>query len=132
MQGDVVCTSDGKSVSFLVERNADADTYVNTSSSQSSEVQEIIQYDTGTSGSGDRFVTEDSYADETTSGGSDNSQGMDEGIEGTYILNSNTHKFHIPTCSSVSQMKEKNKGVYEGSRDDIIQQGYVPCKKCNP
>lgn len=52
--------------------------------------------------------------------------------EQTYILNINTKKFHYPHCSSVGQMKESNKQEYTGSRDSIISQGYVPCKKCNP
>lgn len=49
-----------------------------------------------------------------------------------YILNTNTKKFHRPSCSSVNQMKESNKQVYNGVRDDIIAQGYEPCKKCQP
>lgn len=49
-----------------------------------------------------------------------------------YILNTNTKKFHYPSCSSVKQMKESNKKEYTGSRDDLIAQGYDPCKKCNP
>ena len=50
----------------------------------------------------------------------------------TYILNTNTKKFHYPSCGSVKQMKESNKQSYTGSRDDVIAMGYVPCKKCNP
>ena len=49
-----------------------------------------------------------------------------------YILNTNTKKFHYPSCSSVKQMKASNKKEYIGSRDDLIAQGYDPCKKCNP
>lgn len=49
-----------------------------------------------------------------------------------YILNTNTHKFHYPTCGSVKQMAEKNKKFYTGTRDDVIGMGYDPCKKCNP
>lgn len=49
-----------------------------------------------------------------------------------YILNTNTHKFHYPTCASVKQMAEKNKQFYSGTRDEVIDMGYVPCKKCNP
>lgn len=55
-----------------------------------------------------------------------------ETAEITYVLNTNTKKFHYPTCSSVNQMSEKNKQVYSGSRDEIISMGYVPCKRCNP
>ena len=50
----------------------------------------------------------------------------------TYILNVNTHKFHKPTCSSVKKMKDSNKIETKDSRDVLIQQGYLPCKNCNP
>jgi DNA-entry nuclease len=29
-------------------------------------------------------------------------------------------------------MKEKNKKEYTGNRDDLINQGYAACKRCNP
>ena len=50
----------------------------------------------------------------------------------TYVLNTNTRKFHYPSCSSVNSMKDKNKDFYTGSRDDVIAMGYEPCKRCNP
>lgn len=50
----------------------------------------------------------------------------------TYIINTNTGKFHYTTCGSVKQMKEENKWQYSGTRDEIVSMGYVPCKKCNP
>lgn len=53
-------------------------------------------------------------------------------VTGTYILNTNKHKFHLPTCSSVGQMSEKNKKEYTGSRQALIDQGYSPCQRCNP
>jgi DNA-entry nuclease len=52
--------------------------------------------------------------------------------EADYILNTNTKKFHYPSCSSVDEMKEKNKKEYVGSRDDLIAQGYSPCGRCKP
>lgn len=53
--------------------------------------------------------------------------------EGTsYVLNTNTKKFHHTWCSSVDQMKSKNREDFTGSRDDVIARGFVPCKKCNP
>lgn len=51
-------------------------------------------------------------------------------VSGNYILNENTKKFHYPDCHSVDQMK--NPVGYNGSRDDLIAQGYEPCKNCNP
>lgn len=49
-----------------------------------------------------------------------------------YVLNTNTKKFHLPTCSSVKDMKDKNKKEVSCSRDEVIDMGYVPCKRCNP
>lgn len=34
--------------------------------------------------------------------------------------------------SKKPKMKEKNKLVSNDSRDTIIAQGYVPCKRCKP
>ena len=53
------------------------------------------------------------------------------GAAGTYIGNANSHKFHYPTCKSVGKMSEKNKVTFS-SRDEAINQGYTPCKNCNP
>lgn len=49
-----------------------------------------------------------------------------------YVLNTNTKKFHYPSCSSVNQMKKKNRQDYHGTRDELISSGYEPCGKCNP
>ena len=48
-----------------------------------------------------------------------------------YIGNKNSHKFHYSWCSSVSDIKEKNKVIFS-SREEAVSQDYVPCKKCNP
>ncbi len=50
----------------------------------------------------------------------------------SYVLNTNTHKFHKPSCSSVKQMKDKNKLVVTWSRQEIIDNGYNPCGRCHP
>lgn len=50
----------------------------------------------------------------------------------TYILNTNSKKFHLPDCSGVENMSEKNKQSFTGSRDEVIDQGYTPCQLCNP
>lgn len=56
----------------------------------------------------------------------------EEQSEQTYILNTNTHKFHLPDCSSVEDIKEKNREEFTGSRDEVIGQGYEPCSRCKP
>lgn len=50
---------------------------------------------------------------------------------GSYVGNANSGKFHVPSCGSVGKMSEKNK-VFFSSRSEAINQGYVPCKRCNP
>lgn len=52
--------------------------------------------------------------------------------ETSYVLNTNTKKFHLPECSIVGDIKPKNREDFTGSRDDVIARGFVPCKKCNP
>lgn len=50
----------------------------------------------------------------------------------TYVLNTNTKKFHRETCGSVSQIKEENFQKVQMSREELEQSGYSPCKNCNP
>lgn len=52
--------------------------------------------------------------------------------EHNYILNTNSKKFHEPTCSGVNNITEKNKSEYTGTRETLILQGYTPCGNCNP
>ena len=49
-----------------------------------------------------------------------------------YVLNKNTKKFHYPTCSSAADIKEKNREDYYGDREDLIEEGFEPCKRCEP
>lgn len=52
-------------------------------------------------------------------------------VRQTYIGNKSSKKFHLPSCTGVRSMKEKNKITF-GSRKDAVSHGYVPCKICNP
>lgn len=52
--------------------------------------------------------------------------------QSTYVLNTNTGKFHYPSCSSVDDMKDSNKAYHTGTRDEVIGMGYSPCGRCNP
>lgn len=49
-----------------------------------------------------------------------------------YILNTNSKKFHLPSCPSAEKTSEKNKKSFNGSRDELINQGYEPCGSCKP
>ena len=49
-----------------------------------------------------------------------------------YVLNTNSKKFHYPTCSSAKQISEKNYAESNKSRDELIADGYDPCGRCCP
>lgn len=50
----------------------------------------------------------------------------------TYILNTNTMRFHLPDCPSVQEMKEKNREEFFGTREELLEAGYFPCGRCRP
>lgn len=50
----------------------------------------------------------------------------------TYILNTNTMKFHLPSCKHANEIADHNKLLSNETRDIILEKGYVPCKICNP
>ena len=91
LQGDIICTSNGQTVTFQVNRNENTDTFGGI-------------------------------------GGNSTQQG---GIQ-SYVLNTNSMKFHYASCSSAQQISRKNRKDYTGSRDDLINQGYSPCGYCHP
>lgn len=49
-----------------------------------------------------------------------------------YVLNTNTGKFHKPSCSSVKDIKPENREDFKGSRDAVINRGFEPCGRCHP
>ena len=49
-----------------------------------------------------------------------------------YVLNTSSGIFHLPTCPSVSAMKEGNKQNSQASREALISEGYRPCGNCKP
>lgn len=110
LQGTITAVSDGKKVTFQTERNADINTLGNAGPGQKDET-----------GQKNKAVSSAGKA-----------AASDSSAEKTYVLNTNTHKFHDPDCSSVSQMKEKNKRIVTESRDQIMADGYDPCGRCHP
>ena len=53
-------------------------------------------------------------------------------FERGYVLNTNTMRFHYPSCSSVANMAEHNKETANTSREELIKRGYAPCGNCEP
>ena len=79
------------------------------------------------------YATGESFADGTivndTSAQEETSQSEETQ---TYVLNTNTHKFHKPGCYSVEKIKPENYAEFTGTREEAIAYGYDPCKNCNP
>ena len=87
-----------------------------------------IDYETGES-----WVSEDAQSTETEKEQVDYQNGIDNvdtDAEENYVVNTNTKKFHLSTCSSVNDMAEHNKLIYEGTIQELIDQGYSPCQRC--
>lgn len=49
-----------------------------------------------------------------------------------YVLNHNTKKFHRPSCRYVKKIAEHNREDVDDTRENIIAEGYKPCKVCKP
>lgn len=108
LQGDITCTSNGKTVSFSVSRNRNANVY-----------GEIGGNSTTVPEPTEPPVTEPPVT-ESPSAGTD------------YTLNTNSMKFHDPDCEWAQKISDKNRQDYTGSREDLIEQGYTPCGSCDP
>lgn len=52
-------------------------------------------------------------------------------LAANYVGNANSKKFHYADCSMVNKMNPANK-VFMNTREEAINAGYVPCKRCNP
>ena len=110
------------------DSEADPD-YVVPGENASTKVSEEKGDDDQTAEAGMIGETQDTESDI----GSDTSEIQKESAdEDTYIVNTNTGKFHKPSCRSVKQMKEANKSERTTTRDELISEGYEPCKNCNP
>lgn len=64
------------------------------------------------------------------SGSQADSEPVAEGT--TYVLNTNSMKFHEPACSSVTDMSAKNRSDTTKTRDEVVAMGYAPCGACKP
>lgn len=83
---------------------------------------------------GDSWESDETEAPENPGAAQQDDARGDESqsAEKTYILNTNTMKFHDPDCSSASDIKPKNKEEFTGKRQELLDDGYAPCARCNP
>jgi competence protein ComEC len=128
LNGDIVFTSDGRSVSVSVAKQASYESIMTpggavvvvTTVTTPAKTTKSTNTTTKTEPSSTTTTTKPSSTTTTTTG------------KVKYIANTNTKKFHYPDCYSVTRMKESNKWYFTGSRDELIELGYSPCGNCKP
>ena len=100
----------------------------------------IINMPTDNTVNGYRLKTDDeSFYDDTTISAEDvyvESSSISSGnnkpnANATYCANKNSKVFHKSDCGSVKKTKEENK-FYSKDREQLISDGYTPCKQCKP
>lgn len=85
----------------------------------------FVDYATGESALGDQ-------TSKVPDNDGDENKGTTDTERTAYILNTNTKKIHLPDCSSVGDMKQRNKKVTSETKEELIRQGYTGCQRCNP
>ena len=126
MQGDIICISNGKTVTVTPSRNSDADVFggIGGNSTQRPSGSDDQQQSTGS-----QETQKPTDSEETQQ--PDDSQG--ENQQGThYVLNTNSKKFHYANCHSAKRISAKNRKDYYGTREELIAMGYSPCGNCDP
>ena len=94
--------------------------------------QITINYATGDNWESDTVESDKDLSEYDETDRLENPEGSWAEEEQTYILNVNSHKFHLPECSGAKDMKEQNKREFTGTRSELIEEGYEPCGSCNP
>lgn len=137
MQGEITAVSDGQTVNFSVAKNAAAETLANAGAGQNANQAGGAGSAAQNAGSGQNAAGAGAaggaaIASVNAGGGNAGGAAASTTTAGSYVLNTNTHKFHLPGCPSVETISPKNRKDVNESREQIISEGYAPCKRCNP
>lgn len=108
LNGDIYATSDGKTVTITTDKTASDD-------------------DIFTEG---QIPTEPPTEPPTEA--PTNPPVVDTPSTRDWVINTNTGKFHYPSCSHATKIKSSNRWDYNGTRDDVVGMGYSPCGSCHP
>ena len=107
LQGDILCNSDGRNITFTTEKKASTDVlWMDGSESAATTTR-------------DGVVVASPEKAEIPNGT-------------TYVINTNSKRFHLPTCSSIDEMKASNRSYSTDSAETLVAEGYIPCKRCKP
>lgn len=120
MHGDVICYSNGSAVSFYTGKTPTGDVFGgigNNSTAKPTDPPPTQPSEQPTQPAPtEPQPTEPAQQPDTAS----------------YVVNTNSRKFHEPDCQHAGRISEKNRWDYTGTREELIEQGYAPCKVCNP
>lgn len=140
MQGEITAVSDGQTINFSTAKNAAAETLANAGAGQNAGQTGGGNSATQTAGSGQNTggaATAGAGAAgaaaiaSANAGGGNAGGAAGAGTTSSYVLNTNSHKFHLPSCPSVDTISPKNRKDVNESREQIVSEGYAPCKRCN-
>ncbi len=102
MQGDIIFVSNGYELKYATARNASANTFL---------------------------TFKELYEDNKTK---DVKETSNDVTKTNYVLNTNTHKFHLPGCRHVGEIEDGNRKDFVGTKEEVIDMGYAPCGTCHP
>lgn len=117
-QGSIIATSDGYGISFHCKPSE---------SWQAGEIRNVVQN-----------VEQPYMNQEVTGEETQGDQGIGanptigQGTSVTYVLNTNTGKFHRVNCRDVKKIVIENRLDSYQTREEIIAAGYQACKHCKP
>lgn len=57
---------------------------------------------------------------------------IEDKTESEYVLNTKSKKIHLPTCSYVDDISDKNKEISNKSYAELVSEGYSQCGQCKP
>ena len=76
------------------------------------------------------YATGESYADGGVPTTHETRPEVESGAAITYVLNTNSHKIHKPTCGLVDGISAGNRQDYTGDMESLLSDGYTTCGNC--
>lgn len=118
-QGSLIATSDGKNITWNAAPTETWQAGEPTKSSQATKAPATIVAE-----------TKPPTIKESTPAIEEPKKDVQQDTQGTtYVLNVKTRKFHHLSCKTLPTTNRRDSSL---SREEVISQGYVPCKNCNP
>ena len=127
LQGDIVCASDGKNVTFTTDKEvSQKDVLLSPAAVQKIEAERQAALERERQ-QAEEIARQKAEAEKQAQVNAQKQQAT--AYKMTYIGNTNTGKFHYQSCSTLP--KEKNR-IYFNSREAAVNSGYDPCGRCHP